>query len=329
MEWLISPTNALSGKGCPACAREGRYNSNARTHSDYVDELLDVNPNIVVMEPYINARTKILHKCLIHNIEWSVAPDIVLHGHGCPQCHNERISKSKTHSHEWYVDMVSNISPHIRVIGKYIGGKKPIAHYCTLHDYMWNTDPQNILAGHGCDICKREKIAEKQTKPLSVYQEELALVNPDIICVGEYECATRHVQHKCLICGKEWDATPSNILFGTGCPYCNKSHGERIIQSWLDEYNIHYTTQKKYDDCVDVNPLPFDFYLPDYDILIEYDGIQHFQPVDFFGGQQAFEKLVYHDHIKTDYCLNNHIDLLRIPYYKDIETELNNYILTQ
>lgn len=110
---------------------------------------------------------------------------------------------------------------------------------------------------------------------------------------------------------------------------CNKSHGEREIKIWLDGHGISYVAQKKFADCADVNPLPFDFFLPDYNKLIEYDGIQHFRPVDFFGGQSTYKKLASHDHIKTEYCMNNNIDLLRIPYYKDVNTELNNYILAQ
>ena len=99
----------------------------------------------------------------------------------------------------------------------------------------------------------------------------------------------------------------------------------------MDSHKIKYTPQKRFDDCKDIKPLPFDFYLSDYNTCIEYDGQQHFEPVDFSGkrenlAQQQFEKTQYHDKIKNKYCEDNNIRLLRIPYFKNIEEELNNFL---
>ena len=329
IEWKARPDNILHGKGCPFCSNECRRASQVSTHEEYVRNMKKANPDVAVIGRYINASTKIMHKCLIHDIEWEMIPSNALKGCGCPKCHTTRISASKTRQHEWYINEVASISPHILVVGKYVGRKIPIKHYCTKHDVEWDTRPEDILRGSGCRLCGREKISANGKKTFDEYRSELKSCNPDIICIGEYECATKHARHRCMSCGYEWYATPSNILFGTGCPNCNESRGEKNIKIWLNEHNIAYTTQKKFDDCVDKHPLPFDFYLPDYNKLIEYDGRQHFEPVDYFGGQSAFEKLIYHDHIKTEYCVKNNIDLLRIPYYKDIFTELNNYIFTQ
>ena len=62
--------------------------------------------------------------------------------------------------------------------------------------------------------------------------------------------------------------------------------------------------------------LPFDFYLPQYNLIIEYDGEQHFKPISVFGGEDAFWTTVTHDAIKNQYCEDNDIDLLRIPYWE-------------
>ena len=61
--------------------------------------------------------------------------------------------------------------------------------------------------------------------------------------------------------------------------------------------------------------MPFDFYLPDYNICIEYDGEEHFQPVEFFGGEEKFQRRIENDEIKNNYCKNNNIKLIRIPYF--------------
>lgn len=104
-----------------------------------------------------------------------------------------------------------------------------------------------------------------------------------------------------------------------------KSIGERLIKTILTNNNINFIQQKRFDDCKHVLTLPFDFYLPEYNICIEFDGIQHFQPVEFFGGEDEFEKLKINDVIKTEYCKLNNINLIRLPYTlscKEIEDKI-------
>jgi very-short-patch-repair endonuclease len=71
----------------------------------------------------------------------------------------------------------------------------------------------------------------------------------------------------------------------------------------------------------------FDFYLPDYNILIEYDGRQHFESVDLFGGQEGFERRKLNDEIKNKYCIKNGIHLLRISHLEDVDSKLNDFLV--
>ena len=308
---------------------ERRYAIKKRTHDEYIKELAEKNPNVIAIGQYIDANTSILHKCLKHDRIWATTPSRALQGVGCDLCHHERVSKAKTRSHEWYENELQKVAPHIRVIGKYNKVTTPIEHYCTLHDVSWNVSPDSILHGHGCWMCGNEKIGEKNRKPFETYISELHQYDPNIICIGDYVDMTTYVRHKCLIDGYEWDAVPAWLLSGRGCPLCRASRGEHAIKRWLDKHEIKYTPQKKYDDCKDERPLPFDFYLFDYNTLIEFDGEQHYRPVDFFGGEASFQKLQAHDQIKTEYCKSHQINLLRISYNEDVDTVLNNYILTQ
>lgn len=114
---------------------------------------------------------------------------------------------------------------------------------------------------------------------------------------------------------------------GQGCPKCNQSKGEKIIENFLKKHNIKFETQKKFENCKNKKQLPFDFYLPDFNVCIEYDGLQHFESVEFFGGNEYLEKIIENDNIKNSYCKNNNIDLLRIPYNYDVEDILNNIFL--
>ena len=300
-----------------------------RTHEEYINELAIKNPTVIAIDKYIDANTKILHKCLIHNQTWMTTPTRALKGVGCELCHNERVSMNKTRSHEWYLNEISKVAPNIRVIGKYQKSSTPIKHYCTLHDIEWDASPDSILNGHGCWFCGLDKISAKNTKSYDQYVNELREYDPNIICIGNYVNMTTKVKHKCLIDGYEWDAMPTWLLGGRGCPKCHESHGERQIRNWLEAHNIQYITQMKFEDCKAARLLPFDFYLPNNNIAIEFDGEQHFRSVDFFAGESALIKRKKYDKIKDIYCKINNITLLRIPYFKNIETELNNYILTQ
>lgn len=110
-------------------------------------------------------------------------------------------------------------------------------------------------------------------------------------------------------------------FYSCGC-LKNKSVMEMYVKNILDDNHIEYIPQKKFDDCRDIFSLPFDFYLPQYNITIECDGIQHFEPVEHFGGKEQFKVRQKHDRIKTNYCLANGIQLIRLPYtlsFKDIQ----------
>lgn len=125
----------------------------------------------------------------------------------------------------------------------------------------------------------------------------------------------------------DFEQRPLSHLQGIGCSNCNESKGEKIIAKYLKYKKINFDRQKKFEDCRNVFELPFDFYIPSKRIAIEFDGIQHYQPLEFFGGIKSFEKRKYNDKIKNDYCEDNYINLIRIKYdeVNIIEEILNKY----
>ena len=179
----------------------------------------------------------------------------------------------------------------------------------------------------GCAYCTgRYKTTED-------FKKEMQNINPDIEIIGEYFGSEKSVKCKCKVCGYEWNPIGRSLKYGQGCPACTFSKGEIKIGKILDENKIKYTTQKTFDDCVYKEKLRFDFYLPYYNILIEYDGEQHFRPVDFANkglewATKIFEYNQIKDKIKNDYCKDNNIRLIRIPYWEfnNIETILASEI---
>ena len=126
-------------------------------------------------------------------------------------------------------------------------------------------------------------------------------------------------------CGTEREVNGLSLRNGTSLScgaHANISKGNEKIKQILTEANIPFEMEKKFKTCIDVNELPFDFYV-DNKYLIEYDGIQHFQPTIF-----DYEYTHRHDRIKNSWCQNNNIPLIRIPYTHFKELCLQDLILS-
>lgn len=321
VEWETSPDSLLQGCGCHKCGNE-KVSERLKWNSEKYSEKLKLkNPNIVALETYIDANTPILHKCLIDGYEWKVSPGNVIYGIGCPKC-----AGNNKKSQQEYVSEASIINPNIEVIGEYQNINTPIKHLCKIHNIIWDAYPCSILKGYGCIECKKEKMSIANKHTHEQYITQVQKINPNIKVIDKYIDSHTHILHQCIIDGYKWNVTPTNILSGHGCPKCNESLGERKICEYIDRHDIKYVRQKKFINCKDIKYLPFDCYLPEYNICIEYDGRQHFEPIEYFGGVEAFNRTVKHDKIKNKYCENNGISLLRIPYYKNVEEELNNFL---
>lgn len=323
--WNMSPHNALQGKGCKKCKKEKESSSKRKPHEKYVEELRVNNPHIEVLEKYIDSKTAIVHHCLIHDVSWSVSPDSILHCGGCPKCHYEKVGRKLRKTNMEYVELLQSVNKNIKPIEKYVDARTKIKHICLIDGHIWKVAPHSVLNGCGCPKC-----AGNIKKTHEEYVLEVLKINPDVSVVGKYDGAHNPILHKCKVHECEWLATPNCILAGCGCPQCQESYGERQIRQWLESHEIAYQYQKTFSDCKDKKALPFDFYIQKYNICIEYDGKQHFEPVDFAnkGTKWAEEKLkttMYHDEIKNRYCKDNNIYILRIPYFKNIQEELDNF----
>lgn len=142
----------------------------------------------------------------------------------------------------------------------------------------------------------------------------------------EYTTAKTKMKCSCPN-GHIFEINWNNFKSGKRCPYCRKSKGEEIIKSILEELKIDFISQYKFKDCKDLLPLPFDFYLPNYNLIIEYDGEQHFDVNRAFNSNEnKFWETVIHDAIKNAYCEDNNISILRIPFweYNNIKEIIKN-----
>jgi predicted nucleic acid-binding Zn-ribbon protein len=188
------------------------------TNEEYVKRVKDINPNIIVLEPYSFAHIKIKHLCKICGYIWLVVPDAILRKQGCPKCGMKRAGDKKRKSHEIYVNEVKNINSNIEVLEEYKGARTPISHKCLICNHIYKPQPSNVLGNQGCPKCA----IKSRTMQMPEYLDIVNTVhNGKIQVLEEYKNSNTKIKHLCMKCNLIWDVIPESIRYGRGCPKCN------------------------------------------------------------------------------------------------------------
>lgn len=205
---------------------------------------------------------------------------------------------------------------------KYVNVKTKIKIICEIHG-EFELSPNKHLGKRGCQKCSITNMCKLISSNNEEFIKKAINIHGNKYNYDKIKYNGNGLKIE-IICDKhgEFKQTPHNHLAGNGCPICRESKGEKEIKEFLIKNNINYTPQKRFINCRNILPLPFDFYLPDFNICIEYQGIQHFKPRSKFGGEKEFNKLLIRDNIKFNYCLNNKIELVTINYKDDILEKL-------
>lgn len=173
----------------------------------------------------------------------------------------------------------------------------------------------NFMTGFGCRICASAKGGLARRIDFSDILNDIEKSGYKYIS-GNYVNVKTKVTLQCEK-GHQYDVTINSFRSGCRCPICNRSKGEFAISEYLESRNMEYVREKRFPDCKDKKPLPFDFYIESYfsnGLLIEFNGMQHYEMKKYFGGRKSFEAQVRHDKIKSKFCADNNIKLLIIPY---------------
>ena len=331
LDFYTTPRYMLQVNGCPECSKEIKSESlkascNRKTKLDFIYELEEINDNIEIIGEYIDSLTNILCKCKTDGHEWMATPSNLLRGTGCPRCSGRYVNDSI------FRDKMKIINPNIEILDKYVNSKTKLKCRCKIDGNIWYANPNNLYSGKGCPKC-----GGVYRRTHDEFVAELYNINPDIIVISEFKRVEVKIKCKCAICDSEWDGMPRHLLEGIGCPYCTQSKGEKSIQRYLDLHSILYEGQYKYDGLIGLGGglLSYDFFLTDYNLLIEYQGIQHKKPINFFGCVDKdkiyanFIKQQKHDKLKRKFAMDSNIKLLEIWYwdFKNIEEILNKELI--
>ena len=210
------------------------------------------------------------------------------------------------------------------LIGEYLNNKTKILIKHNLCGNKYKVTWNSFQKGTRCPRCSgNEKLNNEE---IDKRIEELG--EGEYLRLGNYVNNATKILVKHSLCGKEYKVKWGHFQQGVRCPKCNESKGEKAISNILSYLNINYTPQKRFPECKYKNTLPFDFYVHNKKskLLIEFDGRQHFESVDIFGGDNGLKETQLRDQIKNDFALSNNIPLLRISYTEqdNIEQILTN-----
>jgi Zn finger protein HypA/HybF involved in hydrogenase expression/very-short-patch-repair endonuclease len=316
-----TPNNHLNGNGCPYCGNiSSSYNrkmdkkqfilNSIKVHGDKYDySLVDYKQNKIKIKILCKKCNRIFEQTPNNHISKK---------HGCPYCSlykklttEQFILRSiKVHGEKYDYSLVD-----------YKNSKTKVKIICNKCNSIFEQIPEKHYHGNGgCPICMPNK---KMTKDLFIEKSKEKHNNKYDYSLVEYKNNKTKVK---IICPKHglFFQIPSSHLSNIGCPVCNESKGERYISDFLNKNNIIFERNKKFDNCIYKRNLFFDFYLSEYNICIEFDGRQHYESVDFFGGNKTYKEQKIRDNIKDEYCKDNNIKLIRIN--DETLNKIDNYL---
>ena len=270
---------------------------------------------------YKNAIEKIIITCSLHG-DFLQTPNNHLSRYGCKLCGKLKLKEKISDSLESFIEKAKKKHGDKYNYSKveYKSSLENIIIICPVHGEFEQL-PTNHLSLCDCPKCAIEQNTSNQK---SNNEEFIKIATEKHGCKYDYS----KIDYKgrdtkvIIICQKhgEFLQTPHNHKKGAGCPICKESHGEKLVRKFLIENNYQFEKQKRFETCRNKITLPFDFAVEIKNNLklIEFHGIQHYKPMGFGNENknERFARGLVNDKIKEDWCKENNIPLLIIPYDK-------------
>jgi ferredoxin-like protein FixX/very-short-patch-repair endonuclease len=264
--------------------------------------------------------------CPIHG-DFTQKPSIHFQGKGCKECgEQQRVKKIRSNT-DAFIEKARKLHGNKYDYSKvdYITIDDPVIIICPSHG-EWSQTPKAHLRPYGCFKCGIEEVnrnnmtsfedfVEKAKKVQGAYADRYVVQEEGFYSSGDFSITVYCKEHDFY-----WDTLKMNFLKGRGCPRCHASSYEKIVMKCLDDRGLKYDKEKVFKDLAYDGFLRFDFYIPSLKLCIEVNGAQHYKPVDFYGGEEEFEKMKERDTMKVEYCSNNDLSLEIIRFDSDIES---------
>ena len=329
-EYDMRAASILRRQNCPVCGKKVRMDDKAFKYK--MEFFYKGDYEVLGQYKAITYEIKFKHnKCGYIFDKKPTNIDFV--GDFCPICTNYNEMDQK--DFEYYLKYKLKNEYILLSDYKNTSDKIKLRHNIEECGYEWWLSSANITKASNPSKCPKCFGNILKTQDEFLYDVDLIPTGKEYIVLGKYKNAHTKLKVRHITCGNEWDTTPNRFLSGHLCPLCKSSSGERKLKQILENYNIPHQSQYRIKDCKYNRPLPFDFAIFNDKLiityLIEYDGQQHYFPVRFNGmpqekAEELFDKVKMRDKIKSDYCIENNIKLIRIPYwdFNNIESILSD-----
>jgi len=260
---------------------------------------------------YNNCMTKVKIICQIHGV-FEQTPLNHLNGHICKKCSSYNVSVYQRKDKEFFEKVSIKFgNKYDYSLVRYKNRKSKVRIICPTHGEFLSTPVNHLKVG--CVKCSK---SERRRVNKNIFIDKSVDSHRNRYDYSDVEYISDKIKVR-IICPTHgyFLQKPNDHILGVGCPSCSCSKGELKILNYLSDNSIEFEPQKKFDGCLFINNLVFDFYLPSHNICIEFDGKQHFKPIDFFGGIPVYNETKIRDGIKDQYCIDKSIKLIRMPYY--------------
>ena len=316
-QYKVKPNSFLMGKRCPKCAKT----SSTYKGMEWSDILKSLG-NFEEVDAFIDNKTPTSIKCLDCGGVFSRSPANMKRSKKCPYCAKKSADAGQASSQEEFLTRVKElVGDEFTVIGEYKGTHIPVEIRHNLCGRILTVRPHEFLSGNRCRSCSRTKTTEQ-------FKDEVKqLEGNNYQVMSKYMGDAIAISMRHNVCGYEYKVRPNSFLQGNRCPKCNKSRGEAMVERVLISLGIDYIPQFKFGNLVDKSRLSYDFYLPKHNVLIEYQGIQHYKPIQIFGGETSYAKQKVHDRLKKEYAEENNFKLLEIKYTEKSFDSIKTLIL--
>ena len=313
--YKVTPSHFLKGYRCPYCSSNAK-----KTDTQFKQEVFElVKDEYTFLDSYANNKTKLRVKHNECQNIYKVTPYDFLSGHRCPYCYGNH---KKTDA-QFKQEVKNLVGDEYTFLESYVNNHTKIKVKHNKCDHVYKVAPIVFLRGTQCPYCS----ANARKSNIIFIKQVQSLVGGEYEFLDNYIDNATKIRVKHNMCGNVYEVKPSNFLQGHRCPYCSESLGEQKIKKVLDSLNITYEAQKTFDDLKDNRLLSYDFYIPSQNILIEYQGQQHYQPVDHFGGTDRFAIQQKHDKLKSEYTKNHGYNLISVPYTEDSFSKIKKYLI--
>ena len=302
-----------------------------KTTNQFIDEAKNVHGNKYDYSKviYVNDRTKVCIICPEHG-EFFQIPSNHLKGKGCMKCSMKNKPQCLPVGKDVFVEKARKVHGNKYDYSKvsYVDGLTKVTIICPKHG-EYEQKPQNHLAGCGCQKCQDEKRGISQKWDIKKFVSEAKNVHGEKYdySLVEYRNTDTPVNIICPIHGIFSQTPYHHVRRKQGCPACNSSSLETLVRVILEKNGIKFQEQKKFPWLKGKSgwPLTYDFYLQEKNIAIECQGLQHFEPSDFFFFFKNFQDTVERDEIKKKLSKENGVKIL---YYSNLNIDFPYDVIT-